>query len=652
MEYEKVLTARENPADNPFYERALLESARLKLDEGANEEALKRFQQLANLPAKDPDILAEAYARAGLLAASLDKAELSTELLDKLIKLEGDSEWKSFAKVGLIFNHFANEEYKEVIKLYETGAYKGPADQRPQMLLIVAHSYRNLDNLDAALDVYELVEKNYRKTTQGTEAAFAKLQVLYTKKDGGMPVFAQQFADDQRKIDPDVEYIDQALLMKAEWHFNQAQEAQSRGEAETATSEFGDAARAYAAIRDAKIDQKFHEARLYKQAWSEVESGDLQKGALTLSKFIQKYPKSEFAPSALAKRATTYQSEAVQDYGSALSDYQEIVEKYPNSGDLEYAMQQIALLHGHRREIPEMIAAYQALLAKFPKTTAAAEAHYWIGAGQFDTEEFEAAIESLKQARELKPKLYGAKASLRIILAHYQLENVSELAAESIAYLVKAEEISQAKTEDGDAQAALLPIPEQVLTYLGLKLFDQQDFDTSEKFLSEVCDFENPEKTEGRIWKRLGQAREEIDDLDGVIEAYNHYLDQTEKPSERAGAFLARGRAQLSLDQFENARESARECLRAQKEGRTNAEGRLLMGDVAFSDGDHAGAAREYLVLSQIYIDKELTPLALHKAALAYDQTGEGEKAAKLREDLKAEYPDFTPPKPDADENA
>ena len=82
----------------------------------------------------------------------------------------------------------------------------------------------------------------------------------------------------------------------------------------------------------------------------------------------------------------------LQDPTNALGDFETIAKNYPDAPELEYAMQQVALLYGHKRQIPEMIAAYADLLKRFPETTGKAEAHYWIGAGNFDLEKFDEAV--------------------------------------------------------------------------------------------------------------------------------------------------------------------------------------------------------------------------------------------------------------------
>jgi tetratricopeptide (TPR) repeat protein len=120
-----------------------------------------------------------------------------------------------------------------------------------------------------------------------------------------------------------------------------------------------------------------------------------------------------------------------------------------------------------------------------------------------------------------------------------------------------------------------------------------------------------------------------------------HYLSMTQRPSDRARACLSQGQAYLALQNYEKARESAGESLRSQKEGRTNAEARLLLGDIARAEGDFAGAAREYMVVSQIFADPEVTPEALFKGAAAFREAGEENKALQLERQLHKNYPEF-----------
>lgn len=649
--YEKVLGAEPPPSEstvkwkNPFRERCLLETARLLYDLGDTDAAFVRFEELSG-NAEDPEIREESLARAGLLATEMGDVEKSNRYLEKALAIEGDSPWKSLATIGLIFNHFAREEYDEVLAIYNRGVFDAPSDTRPKMLLIVGHSHRLTGNLDSAVDLYTLVEKNYRDRPEGAEAAYRKLQCLHEQKDGGLSVYIDRFVAEQRPIDPENAFIDLALLMKAESHFAAAQVAESRDLPDVARENYGTAAEAYTGVRESNIPDKYHEPRLYKLGWSQVEAGDATGGITALGRFTRRFPDSSLIPSALAKRATTYRS--IDDFEAAIADYREIVDRFPKAAEVEFALQQIALIHGNRREIPFMISAYEELLEKFPETPGAAEAHYWIGVGNFDQEKYEEALEPLDRARKLEPETYAAKASLRIILAHYQTEKLGSLAREAGAYLDGRTSELPATQPGGEPAAAgrKLPadrpsIPPQVLSYLGQHLFDNRDFEQAEKFLTGASTPEKPANTSSDVWDLLGQSRMEIGKYAEAIEPWDIYLTMTERPTNRGKAYLAKGEAYYNLKQFEEAREAARECLKTIKQGRVNAKARMLLGDITAAEGDMAGAAREYLVVSQIFIDDEITPVALQKAAKAYREAGETAKADQLETQLKSSFPDF-----------
>ncbi|MEX2580957.1 MAG: tetratricopeptide repeat protein [Verrucomicrobiales bacterium] len=633
-EYERVVDAKPRE-ENPFFERCLLESARLHFDLGNTEEALDRFMLLADT-AKTEEFRQEAIVRGGLLASEAGDLEKSEELLDRATKFSDTSPWKSLAQVGAIFNAFTREDYDRVTALYNAGAYAAPDESRAKMLLVVGHSFRIKGDLDSALRLYSLVESKYPDREEGIEAGYRKLQILHQQGDENLPAAAEQFAEKQRGIDPESKFIDMAYLMKAEWHFNQAENSASGAGSDYAEKHYASAAEAYKKVRVANIDEKYHEVRLYKQGWSEIESGNRQDGIKTLSEFIEDHHESSLASSALAKRAMAYQAQ--EDHQFALGDYRSIAERHPEAPEAEFALQQIALIHAHEREIPEMIDAYNELLERFPETDGAGEAHYWIGVGYFDLDQHQQAVPELTKARELNSE-YADKATLRLVISHYQLENIEELAEEAKRYLEGAPE--EAEQEGGRKRTE---VPPQILEYLGRKLAADRNYEDAEYFLSAIADPDAPEKTSASVWKRLAEVRMKLEKHHEAILAYDNFLVRTERPSERASAYLQRGIAQLSLRDFEAARKSAQESLRSQKEGRTNAEARILLGDISAANGDLEEAAREYLVVSQIFMDPEVTPKALTKAINAYGSLGNKEKAAELREELRTKFPDYVAP--------
>ncbi len=634
-QYQAVMKAAP-PETNPFYERCLLETARLYFDMGETEKALEKFEELAS-SAKTQEFKEEALVRGGLLAAEAGKPDVSEEFLDQAMKFSDASPWKSLAQVGAVFNAFTRKDYDKVIQIYSLGGTYGAAtDSRGKMLLVVGHSFRLKGDLANALKLYGLVEGKYPNLAEGAEAGYRKLQILHQQGATTLPIMAERFALKQKETDKDSKFIDMAYLMKAEWHFNQAETSASGPGSDYSNKQYSLAAGAYGAVRPQNIDEKFRSTRLYKQGWAQVEGDEKEKGISSLTKFIKSYPEDPLAASALAKRGTAYLQ--LNDHNNALGDFEKLVKDYPNASELEFSMQQVALLHGNKRDIPKMIAAYQALLKKFPETSGKGEAHYWIGAGNYDLEKYEVAVSELRLAREHDRENFGEKATLRLALAYYYLEKVPELAKEARFYIETTPLIGPLSDKKKRPD-----IPTQVIEYLGKKLYDAKDYAQADFFLSSTIDPEDASKTQGPVWKLVAECRMKSRKFQEAIVAFDNFLRQTQRPSERASAYLNRGKAQLCLRDFEAAQNSARESLRSQKEGRTNAESRILMGDVAAMKGDLEGAAREYLVVSQIFDDRDVTPIALTKAINAYLSLGKREKADELRNQLAKTYPDFKP---------
>ncbi len=636
----EMLLAAQPAEENPFHERCLLETARLFFDLGDMAKSLERFQTLA-ANASTPEFREEAIVRGGLMAAEAGQPDLSEQLLSQALQFPDDSPWKSLAHTGAIFNAFTRKDYDRVIGLYNTnvnsGSSPGQEESRPKMLLIVGHAFRLKGDMESANRLYTLVESRYPDRPEGAEAGYRRIQLLHQQGDPGLPAVVKAFSERQEKFDRESSYIDMAWLMAAEWHFAQAENSASGPGSDFAKKHYKDAAAAYRRVRSDKVDEKFLEARLYKQGWAEIESGDTAEGIVTLSRFVQHHPESPLASSALAKRAMAYQAQ--EDHQYALGDYLDLVKRYPDSAELEFALQQTALIYAHLRKIPEMIDTYRQLLAKFPETQGAGEAHYWIGVGHFDVEEYEEALVELNKAREMDPSL-DDKATLRIVISHYQLEQIPQLAKEARHYLEKA----PAEAAEG-AEARKRPdIPPQILEYLGRTLAADSQWEDAERFLSAIADPQRPEKATATVWRLLGECRAKLEKHPEAILAYDQFLLQTERPSERASAYLERGLSQLALQDYEAARASAQESLRSQKEGRTNAEARLLLGDIAAAQGDLEAAVKDYLVVSQIFMDPEITPKALVKAIAAYRSLGNADKAEELSAQLRQAYPKHPAP--------
>ena len=104
-----------------------------------------------------------------------------------------------------------------------------------------------------------------------------------------------------------------------------------------------------------------------------------------------------------------------------------------------------------------------------------------------------------------------------------------------------------------------------------------------------------------------------------------------------------------------DAEKAATEGLSMGHEGRLRAQLQILQGDIANGHGDalaKAGdpnaakaewqkSAGSYVVISQIFVDPEITPEALSKAVAVLEKMGDAAKAEALRKQLTSKYPDY-----------
>ena len=108
------------------------------------------------------------------------------------------------------------------------------------------------------------------------------------------------------------------------------------------------------------------------------------------------------------------------------------------------------------------------------------------------------------------------------------------------------------------------------------------------------------------------------------------------------------GRAQLGLHQYSDAQKSADEACSLQPEGRLNAEGRMLSGEIQTAQGNYEEAAKIFQSISVIIDDPQLTPRAMEKAYKAWTKAGNAAEAAKVLNALQTRYPEhqITPEQP------
>ena len=598
--YREVAAQKEN---NPYRERAVFDLAEADARAGLTDSALRQLRGLAET-AQNPVIRTSAAVKAGLLAIDQRDFETARPLLEMGAANQELANWRAAAQAGLVRLEYESENYPAAAKLADEILPLLPAGAQPDVLLLAANARRQMGEQARALALYDRLVVDYPGSTAARDAGFHRLVSLVAQQDprslAQIEAFLQSSSSEDQRA--------KAELLKAELLFGQ--------------DRFAEAAELYRKASTARGTERYRPDALYKLAWCQLQAKAYDDAVEVLTRFLLQYPRHPLAGSAYAQRAVAQLETG--DQVAALADFEAVIDRYRDAKEREDAMTQRALLLGNLQRPAEMAAGFERLLAEYPGTKAGAQAHFWIGYAASDAGQHREAIAPLEKARELDPGKYGERATLRLLLSHYQGQD-------------RAATGREAKTL-GPEKA-----PAEVREWLGMTALDAGDNATAAEFLAPLAglDGATPELRMSLAQAQLGAGQNEA-----ARATLDNLLPKVHEPRVKARAHLIMADVLIALRDGAAAKAQAEEAQRLQPEGRLNAEARLANGRALFAQDKFDDAARAFMAVALLYDEKDLTPQALVLAEQAYrraDNTGDADRA---REELQRRYPDFKPPVP------
>ena len=440
--YEELSASGEN---NPFRDASRLSLALLFKESGRTADALKQALALAK-ETENPDLKIEATVRAGLWMLELEQGPKAEKQLREAIDLAGNSKWREVARLGLLRLQFDGGKFAEVYTTFTTSQNEFSAESRPDLVLLAANAARQLGKATEARVLYEQVIRDYPSTAVAKDALFARLKLLYYSDDPGL--IAE--IDNYLQTNPDASERDQVMLMKAEAFYKKG--------------DYQNALPLYSALELSRTLSGTYKAEtLFKLGFCYIQRRDLDRGVKAFTSFIDTYPTNKSMPYALIQRALAFQQ--MKNLAAAIKDFDQIISRFPKAKEREIALQQKALILGQQGDNAGMVEAFKTLLKDFPNTAAKAQASYWIGWAAFETKQYKDAIAPLRLARELDKEQFFEKASFRVLLAAFNLEDKAETAKEVEAYAKSGKE----------------KVPAQILRWLGTELYKAGSFEQAAK---------------------------------------------------------------------------------------------------------------------------------------------------------------------------
>lgn len=610
--YEEVIAAN-NP--NPYRDDSRLAVGSILLSRGRKSDAFKHYEALAGETKKTP-LKAEATVRAGMLAVDLAQGEKSkvnermatqaANLLQKGKGLPEAGKWRGIAQVGLLRLQYQSGQYAQLIAGYKREQDAIPQEVRPEMMLLVGNSQRQLGHARDAEEIYQQIIAKYPSREEAKDAQYQRLINLYNSNDPSLQAEINAFL----AKNPSGERADQARLLEAEALYKEGK--------------FVEAAPLYTELRASQLSPKLRAEAAYKLGWCFIQMKDTARLIEAFSYFLQAFPDNPQAPAALAQRALASQEN--KNYAAALGDLNALLANYPKAREREAALQQKALILGQEENNKGMADAFRQLLKEYPKSAVAAQAHYYIGKAAFEAKDYKTAIADLDAARTLNNEQYYNLGTLRIISSHFYLKDRNAL----------TNEVNNFMAASPDAR-----VPAEILEWLGIEFYNEKNYVVAEKYLTALSRGDNLGAVKPDFWFYLGDTQSRLKNFAAAEVAYEKYLQTATDPAGKAKVLLALGAAKIGAHKPDDAQKIAQEIMTLQPEGRVNAEARLLAGDVELERQRFDEASKAFMGVALLYDDPVITPRALEKAASAYEKAGRKEEADRVVKQLHEKYPDY-----------
>ena len=526
-------------------------------------------------------------------------------LLQKGRALPEAGKWRGLAQVGILKLEYQSGQYAQVLNDYKKTLPQIAEEMRAEAMLLAANAQRQLGHAKDAETLYAEIIQKYPKREEAKDAAFDRLLNIYNSDPSTLPPEVDQYLE----TNPPAERADQAKLFKAEALYKQ--------------QNYPRAAPIFSELRASQLSPKLRAEAAYQLGSCYLQMKDVAGIVEAFGFFIQAFPESPLASSAITRRAETYESD--KNYDAAISDWNMLLTKYPGAHEREEALQHKALILGQQQNPKGMSDSFRQLLKEFPKSPAASMAHYYIGKSQFEMKEYKVALSELNTARQLDKERYYVPATVRIISSYFGLHDRAAVTREVDGFL---------------AANAAGTIPAEILEWLGIEYYNEKNYGAAEKYLGVLGKIDNP-PVKPDFWFYLGDAAARQQKFDEAENAFGKYLEVATDPAGKAKVLLKLGDVKIAAHKPDDAQKIAEQIMVLQPEGQVNAQARLLAGDVQFERGNFEEASKAFMGVALLYDDPAITPRALKKAATSYQRAGKAAEADKVARQLKEKYPNY-----------
>lgn len=589
-------------------------------------ETIVALEPLLNVE-KQGEYYSQALFYTGLASAEIGRDDVASEHLLTILKMPMNhpsltpeqkkhlSGNKAKAQTALMKIHVRKEEWSEVTKLYEMGAFEATSKVEARRSLRAGAAYLAMEDYLRARAALRRVDRSLPGSEQAFQASFYCLECDYRTQHPGLPERANTFFELYGKSYRNHPYLTFANFYKAESLYDRR--------------DFEAAAHVYQKIDLSKQSTTIKTEVLLKLGWSLCATGQFDGATRNFGYFIASHSDDPRIAEVHNKRAEAHF--ALGDKASALRDFDAAIALKANDEQTAFALQGSGRVLRITKDYEKMIERYRTILSDYgdlPRDTIS-NANYWIGWGYYKLEQYDDAPAYLRKARDLAPEFYSQPVGDLLILTAF-----SQLDKEALH--IALQEVFQV--------APFKSVPPHMLSWLGVQMYHDGEVAIAENYLSRATDIEKPKLTEVEVWRILAKAQNQTEKYVEAEKTGLLLLQLDQEPRWQADAYLDFSEAKLGQKKYQDALDAAGQGLDTRASGSHIAGFHLIQGEVALQQERWEDALRSLdLALSMVPDDPSLQPRGLYAASLGAEKLGNLKMAHKYKSKLKRNFPDYEP---------
>ncbi len=600
-----------------YADNSRLALAKIYIQKKDFDQAIPILESLTGVDGVDATVLNDAYVQYGLTLANTGQREKALEILNRVMQEPAvSSENKSRAQKELVQIFYQEGDYDSIIAQYDRGLIPGETLPTAQMYLYAGYALMKKGHTNRAINAFNTVETIRPGTKEGYEACYRRLYCYYQAQSGAVSSQADALYNVYKDVKGFTAWQKMAKVYKAEtlYHTNQLTEA----------------ATTYKLIDSEELPVSLQPNFLYKKLIALHDAEDYRRSVKSANAFLNSFPNHKLAHEVRVRRGSALL--ASENRAGAAEDFEFILEEAPESSLTAIALQGLIKIYSKDNRYAELQEACELLIGKFPalKQLPRAHAHYWLGWAHFKQEQFDRALAPLEEARKLAPDYYKEAAGTRILYATYYLRD-SDKMAESYTRLLQ------------DVPGKYFP--PKMLAWLGIQAYQNENYLTAQKVLSEIVDLSRPEQTPIEVLRFLSKSYLQNDQYANSKQVAKIVLNMEESTFWKADTLLDIANTELGLGQLDKCIANAKEALYFEPKGTIESSLRFTIAEAYALQGNTQAAKTEYLlVASQFDGDPAIHPLALWKTAQLL-KNSDPDASAALLSTQQQKYPDWNAPK-------